>query len=94
MSDGGYGRQVVIDHGFGYKTRYAHMSSISVTEGERVKRGQEVGKMGSTGRSTGTHLHYEVLVKNMPVNPALYFSDVSEEEYENMLANAQIQQMD
>lgn len=94
MSTGGYGRQVVIDHGFGYKTRYAHMSSISVVEGERVKRGQEVGKMGSTGRSTGTHLHYEVLVKNRPVNPALYFSDVSEEEYEDMLANAQLQQMD
>lgn len=93
-SSGGYGRQVVIDHGFGYKTRYAHMSSISVVEGERVKRGQEVGKMGSTGRSTGTHLHYEVLVKNRPVNPALYFTDVSEEEYEAMLANAQLQQMD
>lgn len=93
-SSGGYGRQVVIDHGFGYKTRYAHLSSISVVEGERVKRGQEVGKMGSSGRSTGTHLHYEVLVKNRPVNPALYFTDVSEEEYEAMLANAQLQQMD
>lgn len=93
-SSGGYGRQVVIDHGFGYKTRYAHMSSISVAEGDRVTRGQELGKMGSTGRSTGTHLHYEVLVKNRPVNPALYFSDVTEEEYEAMLASAQIQQMD
>lgn len=90
----GYGRQVVLDHGFGYKTRYAHLLKILVAEGERVKRGQVVGTMGSTGRSTGTHLHYEVLVKNQPVNPALYFGDVSEEEYAEMLANAQMQQMD
>lgn len=90
----GYGNQVVVDHGFGYKTRYAHLKRIDVKEGERVKRGQVVGTMGSTGRSTSVHLHYEVLVKNRPVNPLLYFNDMGEEEYEQMLANAQIQHLD
>lgn len=93
-SSSGYGNQVIIDHGFGYKTRYAHMSKILVKEGERVKRGQIVGAMGSTGRSTGTHLHYEVLVKNQPVNPLLYFNDMNEEEYEEMLAHAETQELD
>lgn len=93
-SSSGYGNQVIIDHGFGYKTRYAHMSKILVKEGERVKRGQVVGAMGSTGRSTGTHLHYEVLVKNQPVNPLLYFNDMNEEEYEEMLAHAETQELD
>ena len=93
-SSTGYGNQVIIDHGFGYKTRYAHMSKLEVAEGERVKRGQVIGAMGSTGRSTGTHLHYEVLVKNEPVNPLLYFNDMNEEEYEEMLAHAEVQDLD
>ena len=93
-SSSGFGNQVIIDHGFGYKTRYAHMSKILVSEGERVKRGQVIGAMGSTGRSTGTHLHYEVLVKNQPVNPLLYFNDMNEEEYEEMLAHAESQDLD
>ena len=70
------------------------MSKILVSEGERVKRGQVIGAMGSTGRSTGTHLHYEVLVKNQPVNPLLYFNDMNEEEYEEMLAHAESQDLD
>ena len=90
----GYGRQVVIDHGFGYKTRYAHMSELLVEVGQKVKRGQVVGLMGSSGRSTGTHLHYEVLLRNRPVNPILYFNEMDETEYEQMLANAQIQALD
>ncbi len=90
----GYGKQVVIDHGFGYKTRYAHMSKLIVEVGQKVKRGQVLGLIGSTGRSTGTHLHYEVLLRNRPVNPILYFSEMDEAEYEQMLANAQIQALD
>ncbi len=93
-SSTGYGNQVIIDHGFGYKTRYAHMSKLFVTEGERVKRGHVIGAMGSTGRSTGTHLHYEVLVKNQPVNPLLYFNDMNENEYEEMLAHAEVKDLD
>jgi murein DD-endopeptidase MepM/ murein hydrolase activator NlpD len=84
-SRNGYGNEVVISHGFGYSTRYAHLSKILVKEGEQVKRGQLIGKMGSTGRSTGTHLHYEVRYDNFPVNPIYYFSeDLTPSEYEEM----------
>lgn len=93
-NNSGYGLQVIVDHGFGYKTRYAHLNSTTVREGDRVKRGQVVGKMGSTGRSTSTHLHYEVLHRNVPVNPLLYFNDMSEEEYEDMLSRALMQDLD
>jgi murein DD-endopeptidase MepM/ murein hydrolase activator NlpD len=68
----GYGNSVVIRHGFGISTRYAHLSQIRVREGERVSRGDRIGDMGNTGRSTGTHLHYEVLVGTRPVNPMTY----------------------
>ena len=68
----GYGNLVKIQHDFGIETRYAHMSKISVKVGQRVSRGQQVGAMGSTGRSTGTHLHYEVRVGGKPVNPMTY----------------------
>lgn len=65
----GYGNRVVIDHGNGYQTLYAHMSNIYVSVGQSVSRGQSVGKMGSTGRSTGTHLHFEIRYKGIAVNP-------------------------
>jgi murein DD-endopeptidase MepM/ murein hydrolase activator NlpD len=68
----GYGNQVVIRHAFGIETLYAHMSKIRVKKGQRVSRGDRIGDMGSTGRSTGTHLHYEVHVGNKPVNPMTY----------------------
>ncbi|WP_094023310.1 M23 family metallopeptidase [Maliponia aquimaris] len=68
----GYGRLVKIQHEFGIETRYAHMSKIRVNVGDRVSRGQRIGDMGNTGRSTGTHLHYEVRVGGEPVNPMIY----------------------
>ncbi|MBA3576322.1 MAG: M23 family metallopeptidase [Sphingomonas sp.] len=68
-NSGGYGNLIKIDHGRGIETRYGHLSSITVQEGARVTRGQLIGRMGSTGRSTGSHLHYEVRIDDRPVNP-------------------------
>ena len=65
----GYGNRVVIDHGNGYQTLYAHLSNIYVTVGQTASRGQIIGQMGSTGRSTGTHLHLEIHFKGVPINP-------------------------
>ena len=66
---GGYGNMVEIDHGNGLATRYGHMSEILVEEGQEVKAGAVLGRLGSTGRSTGPHLHYEVRVDGEPVDP-------------------------
>ena len=68
-NSGGYGNLVEVDHGRGITTRYGHMSAILVSPGQHVVRGQQVGRMGSTGRSTGTHLHYEVRIDGRAVNP-------------------------
>ena len=68
----GYGNHVMIDHGFGYQTRYAHMSKIIVVEGQKLSRGDCIGYSGRSGRCTGPHLHYEVLYRKDYVNPALY----------------------
>ncbi len=84
----GYGNNVIIDHGFGYKTRYAHLKSIGVVEGMKVKRGECVGLSGNSGKSSGPHLHYEVIYKNKPVNPYNYYDlDMSPEEYATMVQN-------
>ena len=85
-SRSGYGRHIVIDHGFGYKTLYGHMSKIEVRRGQRVKRGDVIGYIGSTGSSTAPHLHYEVMKDGRKINPINYFfNDLSPEEYEEML---------
>lgn len=90
-SNRGYGNEVIIDHGFGYKTRYAHLSKITVRKGQKVNRGEVLGKVGSTGKSVGPHLHYEVLKNNRPLNPINFFYlDLSPEEYDQMVeASAQ-----
>jgi murein DD-endopeptidase MepM/ murein hydrolase activator NlpD len=82
----GYGNEIVIDHKFGYATRYGHLGSINLKEGELVKRGQFIGTVGATGRATGPHLHYEVLYKNQPVNPSYYFdTTLTSEEFAQII---------
>ena len=79
----GYGNEVVIDHGFGYTTRYAHLHSIAVENGQKVKRGENIGTLGNSGRSTGPHLHYEVRLNKKPLDPMLFYADdLTCEEYD------------
>ena len=82
----GYGNTVEIDHGYGYKTVYAHLHKIKVKKGATVSRGDEIGEVGNTGKSTGPHLHYEVRLKGKPMNPVnYYFMDLTPEEYDEMI---------
>ncbi|MBW6460506.1 MAG: M23 family metallopeptidase [Bacteroidales bacterium] len=86
----GYGNQIIIDHGFGFQTMYAHLQELKVRKGQRVKRGQVIGTVGNTGKSTSPHLHYEVWKNNRPVNPINYFfNDITPEQYEEMLILSQ-----
>ena len=86
----GYGNNIIIDHGYGYKTRYAHLHSFSVKKGDKVQRGQEIGKMGNTGKSTAPHLHYEVIKNKKTVNPIhFFFNDITPEEYDKILELSQ-----
>ena len=85
----GYGNIITIDHGYGYKTRYAHLQKFAVRNGQKVKRGQLVGYVGSTGKATGPHLHYEVLKNDEAVDPLhFFFNDLSPEQYEKVLEQA------
>ena len=89
LSRTGYGNEIVIDHAFGFGSRYAHLDTILVTGGQKVKRGQLIGKVGESGRATGPHLHYEVLYENKPVNPSFYFDNaLSPDEYRQILNQA------
>lgn len=86
MNGRGYGNNIMINHGYGYETLYAHLSKIKVRPGQKVSRGDLIGYVGNTGTSSGPHLHYEVRKNNNPVNPVnFYFNDLSPEEYEKML---------
>ncbi|MBC8266318.1 MAG: M23 family metallopeptidase [Flavobacteriales bacterium] len=82
----GYGNHVIIDHGFGYQTLYAHMTKYIVYRGQKVKRGEIIGYVGSTGTSVAPHLHYEVIKNKRKINPVnYYYNDLSPEEYDKML---------
>lgn len=86
----GYGNCIDIDHGYNYITRYAHLSEILVKPGQQIKRGDLIGKVGSTGKSTGPHLHYEVRFKDEPQNPVnYYFMDLTPEQYAEMIREAE-----
>lgn len=88
----GYGKLVEIDHGFGYRTRYAHMHDFAVRKGQNIKRGELIGYVGDTGLSTAPHLHYEVLKNGTQINPVHYFfNDLSPAEYEKIVELASIE---
>lgn len=87
--NGGYGNEVVVDHGFGYTSTYAHLDEIKVKKGQKLKRGEVVGTLGSTGRSTGPHLHYEIRKDRKPVNPTYFFyENLSSDEYTLLASRA------
>lgn len=88
----GYGKMVVIDHGFGYKTRYAHMHDFAVRAGQNIKRGELIGYVGDTGISTAPHLHYEVMMNGVFINPVHYFfNDLTPAEYEKIVELSSIE---
>ena len=83
---GGYGKHVIVRHGYGYKTLYGHMSKYNVRVGQKVKRGDILGYVGNTGRSTGPHLHYEVIYNGKKINPVhFYTNDLTAEQYDEMI---------
>ncbi|MEK6781139.1 MAG: M23 family metallopeptidase [Bacteroidota bacterium] len=92
VSFSGYGKMVEIDHGFGYRTRYAHMHGFTVRNGQRIKRGELIGYVGNTGLSTAPHLHYEVFINGTQRNPVYYFfNDLNAADYEKVLELASIE---
>ena len=92
ISFSGYGKMLEIDHGFGYRSRYAHMHGFAVHKGQKVKRGDLIGYVGNTGLSTAPHLHYEVFVNGVHANPVHYFfNDLNPAEYEKIIELASIE---
>lgn len=86
FNKGGYGNEVIIDHGFGYKSHYAHLSKFNTSVGRKVKRGEVIGFVGSTGKSTAPHLHYEIIKSGNKIDPInFFFNDITPEEYEQMI---------
>lgn len=86
----GYGNCIEIEHGYGYVTIYAHLSKLTVAQGANVVRGDKIGEIGSTGKSTGPHLHYEVRHNGEPQNPVnYYFMDVTPQQYDEMVKQAE-----
>lgn len=91
FNTGGYGNRVVINHGFGYQTTYSHMYRIKARVDERVKRGEVIGYVGSTGKSTGPHCHYEVHRNGVPVDPIYYFyNDLTPAQFDRILKLAAV----
>ena len=85
----GYGIVALVDHGYGFQTLYAHMQSVKVRVGQKVKRGEQIGTVGSSGMSSGNHLHYEVIQNGKKVDPVYYFfNDLTPAEYEDVLEQA------
>lgn len=88
----GYGKEIIVDHGYGYETRYAHMQDFNVKRGQKVKRGECIGYVGNTGASTAPHCHYEVIKDGKTVDPVHYFfRDLNSEEYQKLLELASIE---
>ncbi|HYG53233.1 MAG TPA: M23 family metallopeptidase, partial [Flavobacteriales bacterium] len=86
----GYGNIVLLNHGFGYKTMYAHLSGFNVKKGQKVKRGDVIGFAGSTGKSTAPHLHYEIIKNGEKINPVnFYFNDLNPSQYAEMIKASQ-----
>lgn len=82
----GYGNNIIVNHGYGYKTRYAHINKAYVKEGQKVKRGEHIADMGNSGKSTAPHLHYEVIKNDKAINPVnFFFNDLTPEEYDKIL---------
>ena len=87
VASNGYGKEVVIDHGFGYTTRYGHLHEILVHAGQKIKRGNVIGTLGDSGKSTGPHLHYEVRENDRALDPKHYYAeDLSPEEYSEIIS--------
>jgi murein DD-endopeptidase MepM/ murein hydrolase activator NlpD len=85
-SESGFGNHVIIDHGYGYQTLYGHMVRVKASNGQRVKRGEVIGWVGSTGKSTGPHCHYEVHINGQAVDPVYFFyNDLNAEQYDRLL---------
>ncbi|MBN1108721.1 MAG: M23 family metallopeptidase, partial [Bacteroidales bacterium] len=82
----GFGKHIIIDHGYGYKSLYAHMDGFNVRRGQKVERGDVIGFVGNTGTSVAPHLHYEVRLNGKSVDPVNYYmNDLNAEEYERMI---------